>query len=85
VSFPALSRHVPYKGFHVALFVPEVIELGKPNGRVQISARNEDMGIRVTPDCPPQRGSRQRTGFSYATWIIDFELASGFGIDLRNE
>ncbi|CAG9186280.1 hypothetical protein LMG23994_06142 [Cupriavidus pinatubonensis] len=36
-----LERTRSYKGFHVALFVPEVIVQGTPSGRVQISARNE--------------------------------------------
>ena len=45
-----LEKKRSYKGFHVTLFVPDVIEQGKPNGRVQISTRNEDMGIRFTPD-----------------------------------
>ncbi|KWR90242.1 hypothetical protein [Cupriavidus sp. IDO] len=77
-----------YKGFHVALFVPEVIEQGKPNGRVQISARNEAMGIRLSPDWPhPPATLREAEDwlFAYAAGIIDCELAGGFGIDLRNE
>ncbi|MCY1220687.1 hypothetical protein D3C81_776760 [compost metagenome] len=83
-----LERKRSYKGFHVALFVPEVIAQGKPSGRVQISTRNEDMGIRFTPDWSRPPATQQEAEdwlFAYAAGIIDCELAGGFGIDLRNE
>jgi hypothetical protein len=83
-----LERKRSYKGFHVALFVPEVIEQGTPNGRVQISARNDDLGIRFTPDWSHPPATLQEAEdwlFAYAAGIIDCELAGGFGIDLRNE
>ncbi|MBP0622436.1 hypothetical protein [Cupriavidus consociatus] len=83
-----LEKKRSYKGFHVALFVPELIEQGKPNGRVQISAGNEDIGIRFTPDWshpPATQKEAEDWLFAYAAGIIDCELAGGFGIDLRNE
>lgn len=77
-----------YKGFHIALFVPERIEPGRPSGRVQIMAPNEDMGIRFTPDWPHAPAAPEALEewlFAYAAGIIDCELAGGFGVDLRHD
>jgi len=83
-----LPKDRSYKGFHIALFVPDTIEPGKSNGRVQIMARNEDMGVRFTPDWPLSPVTLQEAEdwlFAYAAGIIDCELAGGFGIDLRHD
>lgn len=83
-----LEKKRYYKGYHIALFVPEAIEPGRPNGRVQIMATREDMGVRFTPDWPIAPATLQAAEdwlFAYATGIIDCELAGGFGIDLRYE
>jgi hypothetical protein len=51
-------------------------------------ARNEDMGVRFTPDWPRPPVTLQEAEdwlFAYATGIIDCELAGGFGIDLKHE
>lgn len=69
-----LEKKRSYKGFHVALFVPEVIEPGKPGGRVQISTRNEDMGIRFTPDWPPARNAAGGRGLAFCLRRRDHRL-----------
>jgi len=83
-----LEKKRSYKGFHIALFVPENIEPGKTNGRVHIISSAADVGVRFTPDWPEPPATSQEAEawlFAYAAGIIDCELAGGLGIDPRNE
>jgi len=77
-----------YKGYHIELLVPDVIEPGKPGGRVQIMASRDGIGVRFTPDWPRTPATLQEAEdwlFAYAAGIVDCELAGGFGVDLRHD
>jgi|GEM_PF-5078729 hypothetical protein len=81
-------RQRTYKGFHIELSLPETIEPGKSNGRVQIMPSAEDMGVRFTPDWPRAPATLQEAEdwlYAYAAGIVDGELAGGFGIDLSHD